>query len=65
MVTVPSSRKIVLTEEISQFSSKLVGGKGGQTQQITASYVRPHLDYGDIIYHKYDPEYALELIKKM
>ena len=24
--------------------------------QICKLYVRPHLDYGDIIYHKYDPE---------
>ena len=29
--------------------------------QIYKPYVRPHLDYGDIIYHKYDPEYTLEL----
>ena len=25
--------------------------------QIYKLYVRPHLDYGDIIYHKYDPEF--------
>ena len=24
--------------------------------QIYMLYVRPHLDYGDIIYHRYDPE---------
>ena len=24
--------------------------------QIYKLYVRPHLDYGDIIYHRYDPE---------
>ena len=24
--------------------------------QIYKLYVRPHLDYGDIIYHKYDPQ---------
>ena len=24
--------------------------------QIYKLYVRPHLDYGDIIYRKYDPE---------
>ena len=28
-------------------------------------FVRPHLDYSDIIYHKYDPEYKLELTKKL
>ena len=27
--------------------------------QIYKLYVRPHLDYGDIIYHKYDPEMRL------
>ena len=24
-----------------------------------------HLDYGDIIYHKYNPEYTLKLTKKL
>ena len=24
--------------------------------QIYKLYVRPHLDYGDIIHHRYDPE---------
>ena len=24
--------------------------------QIYKLYVRPHLDYGDIIYHRHDPE---------
>ena len=33
--------------------------------QIYKLYVRPHLDYSDIIYHKYDPEYTLELTKKL
>ena len=33
--------------------------------QIYKLYVRPHLDYGDIIYHKYYPEYTLELTKKL
>ena len=27
--------------------------------------VRPHLDYGDIIYHKYDPEMCKTLIQKV
>ena len=27
--------------------------------QIYKLYVRPHLDYSDIIYHKYDPELSL------
>ena len=28
-------------------------------------YVRPHLDYRDIIYHKFDPEMHLEITKKL
>ena len=28
-------------------------------------YVRPHLDYGDIIYHKYDPEFKLDFTRKL
>ena len=28
-------------------------------------YVRPHLDYGDIIYHKYDPEFKLDFTKRL
>ena len=28
-------------------------------------YVRPHLDYGNIIYHKYDPELNLDFTKKL
>ena len=37
----------------------------GVLDQIYKLYVRPHLDYGDIIYNKYDPEYTLELTKKL
>ena len=32
--------------------------------QICKLEVRPQLDYGDIIYHKYDPEFKLDFIKK-
>ena len=28
-------------------------------------YVRPHLDYGDIIYHKFDPDFTLEFTGKL
>ena len=28
-------------------------------------YVRPHLDYGDLIYHKDDPEVSLSLTKRL
>ena len=33
--------------------------------QIYKLYVRPHLDYGDIIYHKYDPEFKLHFTKRL
>ena len=33
--------------------------------QICKLYIRSHLDYGNIMYHKYDPEYILELTKKL
>ena len=33
--------------------------------QIYKLYVRPHLDYGDIIYHRYDPEFKLDFTKKL
>ena len=28
-------------------------------------YARPHLDYGDMIYHKYDPEMCLSLTQRL
>ena len=28
-------------------------------------YVRPHLDYGNIIYHKFDPDFTLEFTRKL
>ena len=33
--------------------------------QIYKFYVRPHLYYGDIICHKYDPEFKLDFTKKL
>ena len=33
--------------------------------QIYKLYVRPHLNYGDIIYHKYDPHMVLDFTKKL
>ena len=33
--------------------------------QIYKLYVRPHLDYGDIIYHKYDPEMRLNFTQRL
>ena len=34
-------------------------------EQIYKLYVRPHLDYGDIIYHKNDPEIHLHFTQKL
>ena len=33
--------------------------------QIYKLYVRLHLDYGDIIYHRHDPEFKLEFTKRL
>ena len=33
--------------------------------QIYKPYVRPHLEYGDLIYHKYDPELKLDFTKNL
>ena len=33
--------------------------------QIYKLYVRPHLDYSDIIYHKNDPDMKLDFIKRL
>ena len=33
--------------------------------QMCKLYVRPHLDYGDIIYHKFDLELSLDFTKKL
>ena len=33
--------------------------------QMYKLYLRPHLDYGDIIYHNFDPELTLQFTKKL
>ena len=33
--------------------------------QVYKPYARPHLDYGDIIYHRFDPYMSLDLTKKL
>ena len=35
------------------------------SDQMYELYVRPHLDYGDIIHHKVDPELSLDFTKKL
>ena len=39
--------------------------QGGVLDQIYKLYVRPHLYYDDIIYHKYDPEFELDFTKEL
>ena len=33
--------------------------------QFFKLYVRPHLDYGDIIYHRNDPDFRLDFTNKL
>ena len=33
--------------------------------QVYKLYIRPHLDYGDIIYHRFDPNMSLALTRKI
>ena len=33
--------------------------------QVCKLYVRPHLDYWDIIYHRFDPNMSLDLTRKL
>ena len=33
--------------------------------QIYKLYIRPHLDYGDFVYHKHDPHMALDVTKQL
>ena len=33
--------------------------------QVYKLHVRPHLDYGDIIYHRFDPNMSLDLTRKL
>ena len=38
---------------------------GEVLEQIYKLYVRPHFDYGAIIYHKHDPEMHLHFTEKL
>ena len=35
------------------------------TKFIRSTSIRPHLDYGDIIYHKHDPEFTYDKTKRL
>ena len=52
-------RGIGMIRNLSRYVSRDVLG------QVYKLYVRPHLDYGDIIYHKYDPQMCLSFTQKL
>ena len=56
---VKARRGIGLVRYLSKYVSKHV------LNQIYKLYVRPHLDYGDIVYHKYDPEMRQDITKRL
>ena len=56
---VKARRGIGLLKHLSKYVSREV------LDQIYKLYVRPHLDYGDIIYHKYDPDKQLNFTGKL
>ena len=58
-VIVKARRGIGLIKYLSKHVSREV------LDQVYKLYIRPHLDYGDIIYHRFDPEMHLEIIKKI
>ena len=52
-------RGIGLIRHLSQYVSRDV------LDQMYKLYVRPHLDYGDIVYHKYDPDLSSVITKRL
>ena len=56
---VKARRGIGLLKHLSKYVSREV------LDQIYKLYVRPHLEYGDIIYHKYDPDKQLNFTEQL
>ena len=56
-VIVKARRGIGMIHYVAKYVSRDV------CDQIYKLYVRPHLDYGDIIYHKHDPEFTHDMTK--
>ena len=52
-------RGLGVIEYLSKYISKEV------LYQAFKIYIRPHLDYGDIIYHRFDPEMQLDITNKL
>ena len=57
-----SDLEMLLSEGI---VTETVLGRKKFLDQMYKLYVRPHLDYGDLIYHKDDPEVSLSLTKRL
>ena len=58
-VILKARRGIGMSKYLSKYISREV------RDQVFKLYIRPHLDYGDIIYHKFDPNMHLEFTKKL
>ena len=58
-VIVKARREIGMIRYMTKYVSRDV------RDQIYKLYVRPHLDYGDIIYHKPDPEFTHDMTKRL
>ena len=54
-----AQRGIALLKHLSKFESREV------LDQTYKLYVRPHLDYGDIVYHTHDPEMHLGFTEQL
>ena len=55
---IKAKRGIGLIKCLSKYVSRDV------SDQVYKLYVRPHLDYGDIIYHRFDPDMKSTITKK-
>ena len=56
---VKATRGIGMIRHMAKYVSRHVCDK------IYKLYVRPHLDYGDIIYHKHDPGFTHDMTKRL
>ena len=54
-----AKRGIGLIRHMSQYVSRDV------LDQMYTLYVRPHLDYGDKVYHRHDPDFSSVLTKRL
>ena len=57
--TIKANRGIGMIRYLSKYFTSDV------LDQLYKLYVRPHLDYGDIIYHRNDPDFRLDFTKKL